>query len=281
MFKLSCADFTFPLLSRKQTLTLLHALNFEAVDVGLFARSTHFSPNGLIEDRSGYTRTVKNDLGATGLGASDVFLQIGMEPQEHSANDPNPSVRAYNRKVFEAAMDFCLALDCHHMTGLPGVRHPEMSLDESVKLGIEEAAWRVHKAAEAGIVYAIEPHIGSICATPQDTHQFLRQVGGLTLALDYGHFIWAGFSNDDIHQLVPYASHLHVRGGAKGRLQTPVEENIIDFPGLLKRLRDCRYEGFLCMEYVWIAWEGCNRVDNISETILLRNQIDVQSKDWT
>jgi len=273
MFKLSCADFTFPLLSREQTLTLLHALNFEAVDVGLFARSTHFSPNGLMEDPAGYTRTVKNDLGAAGLRASDVFLQIGLEPGEHSANDSNPSVRAYNRKVFSAALDFCLALDCHHMTGLPGVRHPAVSVDESMKLAIEEAVWRVQKAAEAGIVYAIEPHIGSICPTPQATLQFLGQAGGLTLTLDYGHFIWAGFSNDDIHQLVPYASHIHVRGGAKGRLQTAVEENTIDFRGLLKRLRDCRYEGFLCLEYVWIDWERCNRVDNISETILLRNQI--------
>jgi sugar phosphate isomerase/epimerase len=279
MFKLSCADFTFPLLSREQTLTLLRALDFKAVDLGLFARSQHFYPSGLMEDQARYTRTAKNNLGAAGLTVSDVFLQIGPEPREHSTNDPNSSIRAYNRRVFEAVTDFCVALDCHHMTGLPGVEHAEISLDESIKLGVEETIWRVQKASEAGVVYAIEPHIGSICSTPQDTRHFLRQVDGLTLTLDYGHFIWAGFSNGDIHPLVPHASHVHLRGGAKGRLQTAVEENAIDFAGLLKGLRDCRYEGVLCLEYVWIDWEGCNRVDNISETILLREQIGLLSKD--
>jgi hypothetical protein len=27
----------------------------------------------------------------------------------------------------------------------------------------------------------------------------------------------------------------------------------------------------MCLEYVWIDWEGCNRTDNISETIILRD----------
>ena len=31
------------------------------------------------------------------------------------------------------------------------------------------------------------------------------------------------------------------------------------------------YSGYVGIEYVWIDWEHCNEVDNLSETILLRD----------
>ena len=31
------------------------------------------------------------------------------------------------------------------------------------------------------------------------------------------------------------------------------------------------YAGYVGVEYVWIDWERCNEVDNLSETILLRD----------
>jgi hypothetical protein len=33
------------------------------------------------------------------------------------------------------------------------------------------------------------------------------------------------------------------------------------------------YPGYIGVEYVWIDWEHCNEVDNISETILLRDYL--------
>jgi sugar phosphate isomerase/epimerase len=98
-------------------------------------------------------------------------------------------------------------------------------------------------------------------------------VKGLTLTLDYGHFIMTGESSVDVHALLPFASHMHVRGGALDRLQTSVDENTIDFPGMLAGLRQFGYEGFLALEYVWIDWKGCNRTDNVSETVLLRRAL--------
>ena len=31
------------------------------------------------------------------------------------------------------------------------------------------------------------------------------------------------------------------------------------------------YSGYVGVEYVWIDWEHCNEVDNLSETILFRD----------
>ena len=124
MFKFSCADFTFPVLERTAALKLVKLLGFDNVDIGLFARSTHFSPIDLQAAPQSYTAQVLQDLDEAGLRVSDVFVQIGVDPSERAANDPRSDIRIRNREVFSRALDFCVAVRCNHLTGLPGVFHP-------------------------------------------------------------------------------------------------------------------------------------------------------------
>lgn len=274
MIKFSCADFTFPILERRTALKLLKLLGFDHVDMGLFARSTHFSPLDLLASPSSYRSQVLRDLDASELHTSDVFLQIGVDPSEAAANDPSAAVRSKNRDAFKAALEFCIALNSKHLTGLPGVFHADASHERNLGLAAEETAWRLSQCANAGVIYAIEPHVGSICANVEDTRAFLAAVAGLTLTLDYGHFVMAGEDSTQVHDLLPFASHVHVRGGACERLQTSVDENTIDFSGMLTGLQRLGYDGFLALEYVWVDWKGCNRTDNVSETILLRRTLE-------
>jgi sugar phosphate isomerase/epimerase len=281
MFKFSCADFTFPVLERLPALQLIKLLGIDYVDIGLFARSTHFSALDLEASPQSYTAQVMQELEAAGLRASDVFLQLGVDPSECAANDPDRAIRARNNDLFKRALEFTSALGCKHLTGLPGVLHNGVSLEEDLDLAAEVAAWRIAESADAEIDYAIEPHVGSLCPDVASTRAFLKAVPGLTLTLDYGHFIMAGESSAAVHPLLPYASHLHVRGGAPDRLQTTVEENTIDFAGMLQGLQQIHYDGFLALEYVWINWKGCNRTDNVSETILLRQALATTMSSWT
>ncbi len=274
MMQLSCADFTFPLLERAKALSLIRSLEFDHVDVGLFARSEHFSPAALAASPRFYTAAVLADLKAAELTASDVFLQIGLEPEQCAANDPSLLQREENREAFARAIEFCVALQCRHLTGLPGVFHAGVAREQDVEVAAQEAARRMAVCADAGLQYAIEPHVGSICPDVAGTEQFLRLVPGLTLTLDYGHFVMAGESSKAVHALLSHASHVHVRGGAIGQLQASMKENQIDFAGMMEGLQRLGYSGFLAHEYVWIDWKGCNRNDNVSETILLRREIE-------
>jgi sugar phosphate isomerase/epimerase len=271
MPELSCTDFTFPLLTRTQTFSLLHLLEFELVDLGLFERNAHVQTSALLASPKQFTADLMEDLKRAQLRASDLFLQIGTDPRHASANDPDAKVRTNNREVFARSLELCIALGCKHMTGLPGVSHGNPERDFAY--AVEQAQWRVGICLTAGIAYAIEPHIGSICADIASTHRLLNAVTGLTLTLDYGHFIAQGQSSDEVHPLLPAASHLHLRGGAPHRLQTSVAENTIDFGEILKRLRELNFKGVLALEYVWIDWEDCNRSDTISETLLLRQEV--------
>ncbi len=275
MLKFSCADYTFPVLERPEALRLVKLLGFDHVDVGLFARSSHFSPMELWASPRSYTMQVLHDLKAAELGVSDVFVQIGVDPAECAVNDPSPAVRGKNRDMFTRALEFCVALGCDHLTGLPGVFHPVVARDRDLEVAAEETARRVTECASAGVRYAIEPHVDSICGDVESARAFLNAVEGLTLTLDYGHFLMVGQTSAQAHDLLPSASHVHVRGGAVGRLQTSVQENTIDFPGMMTGLQRLGYAGFLALEYVWVDWKECNRTDNVSETLLLRRELEL------
>jgi sugar phosphate isomerase/epimerase len=268
MFEFSCADYTFPLLSRGQALSLLRLLEFEWVDIGLFERNPHFLPSEMMTATTDFVARVRQELAVAELKVADVFLQIGVDPGQSSTNDPKHSIRIHNREVFLRALDLCIALGCGHMTGLPGVDHGRGDLD--LEVAAEETAWRLDQARQGAVVYSIEPHIGSICPDIAAVNRLLSKVRSLTLTLDYGHFISLGEDSSAVHALLPFASHIHARGGSRGCLQTSVVENEIDFAGMLSGLENEHYPGKIALEYVWVDWQGCNRCDNVSETVLLR-----------
>jgi sugar phosphate isomerase/epimerase len=129
----------------------------------------------------------------------------------------------------------------------------------------------VDAAAKHGIVLSVEGHLGSNVDTPEKLAQLVELTPGLKLTLDYTHFISAGFSDADVEPLLRYARHFHCRGAAKGQLQTAFEDNAIDYRRVVQRMLELGYSGYFGIEYVWQNWQGCNRTDNVSETIRFRD----------
>ena len=273
MISISCADYAFPLLQREQRFALLRLLGFEYVDLGLFERSDGLRPGQLLAEPRKFGRQLRRDLIHAGLRASDVFLQMGLTPEDSSVNDPSLIVRSQNRKAFILTLELCAELECEHLTGLAGIVHKRVGEKDSLELALEEIRWRERVASSSGICYAIKPHIDSICSSVDQTRALLDAVPGLTLTLDYGHFVFQEISSRQVHTLLPNASHIHMRGAAPHRLQAPVNESEIDFNGIIRRLYKHRYRGFLAITYFRDAWKQCDHTDNVSETILLRNHI--------
>ena len=106
---------------------------------------------------------------------------------------------------------------------------------------------------------------------PRAALRLLSSVPGLTLTLDYTHFTRSGVPDREVEPLVEYATHFHARGACRGRLQASFKDNTINYARVLHALRKANYKGYLGVEYVWIDWEHCNEVDNLSETIQLRD----------
>jgi sugar phosphate isomerase/epimerase len=269
--KFACADFTFPLLSHAHALDLIAMLGFTGVDIGLFERRSHLWPSKEFKHPRASARKLKRALADRGLVAADVFLQMRPEFVPFAINQPGASRRRKARDWFLRTLEYASAVGSRHVTTLPGVVFPEEGRDASLARSARELAWRVAQSKAAGLVFGTEAHVGSIAATPEEAAELVRRVPGLTLTLDYTHFTRAGISDDRIEPLVPHASHVHMRGACRGRLQCNFAQNTIDYPRMLAAMDKAGYRGWIGVEYIWIDWEHCNESDTVSETLVLRD----------
>lgn len=269
--KFACADFTFPLLGHDQVLQLLNMLEFDGVDIGLFEGRSHLWPSREFENAEASAQRLKQKLADHGLQAADIFLQMAEDFMPYAINHPNVEPRDKARNWFLKALDYAAACECRHVTVLPGVHFEEEAYEVSFARSVSELSWRVEQAQQREIICGIEAHVGSIVSDPAAAETLIQQVPGLTLTLDYTHFTRLGMPDTAIEPLVKYASHFHVRGARKGRLQERFAHNVIDYERVYEVMQATNYQGWIGIEYVWIDWEHCNECDNLSETILYRD----------
>jgi sugar phosphate isomerase/epimerase len=271
--KLACADFAFPLLPHDRVLDLIAMLEFDGVDIGLFEGRSHLHPSQVFKTPTKSGAALGRKLSARGLKCADVFLQTDPSFVRYAVNHPQPGRRRLARDWFLKALDYAASVAAKHVTGLPGVYFDEEKPSASWDRCCNELAWRVDQARQHDLVFSIEAHVGSIVPKPKEAMRLLRAVPGLTLTLDYTHFTRSGLPDSAIEPLVAHATHFHARCARKGRLQTSIQHNTIDYARVLRTMQKTGYKGYIGVEYVWIDWEHCNEVDNLSETIQLRDHL--------
>jgi sugar phosphate isomerase/epimerase len=269
--KLACADFTFPLLPHDHVLDLIAMLEFDGVDIGLFEGRSHLWPSKEFKSPAKSGNRLRRKLTERGLRCADVFLQMNPSFVPYAINHPEAARRRRARDWFLKMLDYATAADAKHVTTLPGVRFETEAPSVSWRRTCDELAWRVAQAERQGIVFSVEAHIGSIAPEPKAALRLVRDVPGLTLTLDYTHFTRIGRPDSASEPLVAHASHFHARGACKGRLQSALPQNAIDYARVLRAMRKANYRGYVGVEYVWTDWEHCNEVDNLSETIQMRD----------
>lgn len=276
--KLACADFSFPLLPHDRVLDLIAMLEFEGVDIGLFEGRSHLWPSVEFKSPAKSGSRVRRKLSDRGLQCADVFLQMNPNFIPYAINHPEAGRRRRAREWFVTTLDYAAAAGAKHVTTLPGVLFDKQPRSVSWARTCSELAWRVGQAEKNGIVFGVEAHVGSIAPNPKTALRLVREVPGLTLTLDYTHFTRVGLPDSATEPLLPYASHFHARGASIGRLQTAFPHNTIDYARVLQVMRKSNYRGYIGVEYVWIDWEHCNEVDNLSETIQMRDFLRVKMK---
>ena len=272
--KLSCADFSFPLLPHSAALKIIALLGLRGVDIGLFAGRSHLRPETELRRPEKNGKRLGHSLTCEGLTASDIFLQVHNDFAEYAINHPNAKRRRFAREQFTRTLDYASAAGSRHVTILPGVIFNGETRIQSLHRAAEELAWRVEQAAITGLTVAIEPHVGSIVDTPERALKLAALVPKLGFTLDYAHFTRVGIPDSRIQPLTARATHFHARCACKGRLQSNFQYNTIDFRRALRALKGHHFHGWIALEYVWIDWEHCNEVDVISESIQLKQLLE-------
>lgn len=271
--RLACADFTFPLVTHDESLQLIKLLGVDVADIGFFQDRSHLQPGAALDDPAAAGTSLRKALERHEMTASGIYLQMSLDLQEYAINNPWAVRRDHAADWFRKTLDYVLAAGCHHLTMLPGVPFSDEEASASLARSVDELKWRVSDAGERGIVVAVEPHIGSIVDAPDAAGQLCQDVPGLTLALDYTHFIRDGYTDAEVHPLLAHSSIFHARGGRPRRIQTSMAENTIDYRAVLDQMQKVGYDGYVVLEYTYNHWEYCDENDNISETVLLRDEL--------
>jgi sugar phosphate isomerase/epimerase len=276
--KLACADFTFPLLSHDEALDVIAMLGIKGVDIGIFAGRSHLQPKDIFPNVGAAARKLSKKLQDRGLKVADIFLIPSQDVFKQAPNSPSAGVRRGYRELFKRTLDFAVRCDAPHMTSLPGQHFEPESRSDSLKRSSETLAWCVEQANAAKVVFSVEAHMWSVAPTPKLAAQLVEMTPGLTLTLDYGHYTTQGMPDSKIEPLVKHAGHFHARAACNGLLQTTLKNNTIDYRRVVRAMKRSEYPGYIGLEYVRMDNEIVPDVDNLSETVMLR---DLITKAWS
>jgi len=271
--ELTCTSFSFPLLPFERSLQQIELLEIGAVDLGAHLEGTHLSVEAIEADPQGEADRVKRAVDAAGLAIADLFPTFGRGFRDRPVNTPDPALRDANRRRFAALVEFCRATGCPGMTLLPGVIWDELGPDHSFELAAASLTEFVATGRAAGLRVSIEPHLESVVEAPERALALVEAVPGLQFTLDYSHFVAAGLPAERVHPLIPHVGHFHARQAALGQLQSVRGEGTIDFSDIVRRLVASGYDGYISIEYTWQEWRDCNRLDVVSESVMLRDEL--------
>lgn len=279
-FRFTCTSFSFPLLRLPEIARLLALLEFRHIDLCIAEGDRDVSARRVEADADAAAAADRAACEAAGLTVVDVFCHLGRNAFDRPLNTPEAAQRARNRERFRAYVCYAAAVGAEGLTISPGIRWDAVA-DGGFDLACLELALYVGWAGDRRLRLSVEPHLDSIAANPEAAARLVESVRGLTLTVDYSHFVARGTEQAAVHPLLAMAGHVHVRQAAPGRLQVAEDEGVIDFDAVVDRLAGCGYRGALALEYLWSRWQGMNRIDVVTETLLLRRRLEARVKTIT
>lgn len=271
-FRFSCTSLSFPTLSLEGAAQVVAALGIANIDVCVSENERRVDIRRVLSGPEQAAQEDRAVCNRAGLGIVDVFCVLGRDRYDRPINTLDSEVRAENRGRMAAMIRYASALGASGLTILPGLEWPEQQ-DDGFHLSCEELVLYVRLAGDAGLRLSVEPHAGSIISTPAAAARMAEYVPGLSLTLDYSHFLASGFDQRDVHPLASHAGHFHARQAAPGRLQVKQREGALHFEEILGYLRRSGYRGAICIEYVYEPQRGLDNVDVVSETVLLHRHL--------
>lgn len=276
--RLACADFGWPGLRPEFVFDLIREIDLEGVSLGFFGDATPRDPQLIATDPEGWAERIGAELAQRELAAADAFFVPTADLAGAALNHPDRVERERGESLFDPFLAFVRRLGLSGMTVLPGLVFDGEPWEAAVERAVSGLRRRLAKARAAGLRLSVEPHIvttspyvGSIADTPARVEVLLDRVPGLELTLDYGHFNVQGIADREVEPLIAHARHFHMRGGARGLVQTSFEDNVTDFGRVLDVMAEVGYDGWVEFEYVHDSRPGCTGCDNIQETIKFRD----------
>lgn len=263
--QLSLTSWSLPALNLDEAVGLAKVIGVNAIDLG-YLDGPRLDKTALLADPDAMADTVRG----LDIAVPCFYHLFGSTLSERNLADPGSL--AVNLDDFTQVMRFCKRAEIPSIFVLPGVVNPGQSREQALAASVESLNALMPIAADAGVALTVEPHVHSYLESPELTLRLLEQVEGLTLTLDYAHFICTGWRQDEIDVLAPYAVHVHLRQAKPGALQTKIDQGTINFPAQFGTLRDAGFDGWLALEVVHQNYMTTLYDDVLTETIAIRDR---------
>ena len=262
--KLSLTSWSLRALSLDEAVGLSKLLGVGALDLGYFYGPA-LDKAALLADPDAMAAKVR----ALEIAVPCFYHLFGDSLSDRNLADP--ANLTANLADFTKVMQFCKAAEIPTIFILPGTVNPGQSRAQALDVSAEALQALLPIAQDAGVTMTIEPHVHSYLESPDITRRLLDRVEGLTLTLDYAHYVCLGYRQDEIDPLAPYATHVHLRQAKAGELQTKIDLGTINFPAQFGTLRDAGFDGWLALEVVHQDYMGTLYDDVLTETIAIRD----------
>lgn len=265
---LSGAQWTWVGASFDESAGIYRALGVDAMDL-IAMPGGALEANAIAADPKGQAGRVKD----VDIDLANILVIFGDGFADRAVNSADAAVRADVAETYKAVLEFCVAGGLKSICILPGVEHEGMSREDAQSLSAEAMNAMDELARDAGILMVYEAHRESVLESPSEILTFVQKHPDLKLCIDHAHCLSIGYELSDLEPLVPYAGHVHLRQGAKGKIQARWGEGEIDFPALMKQLQEAGYEGYATLEYEHEEFWDMDKCDVMTETIKMRDAV--------
>ena len=270
MIKLACHSRNYGIDTPQNTLSFIHSLGYEYVDIDATLIPTADAVNSPKKTEDMLCRL----LGEYYLIPEEyIGAELVADGNSYSPTELPDSKKEAAFRYFDATCSFAASVGFKSImcgAGFPIAGHSYEASFERAAVVFEKM---VEIAGDHGIVFNVEPSRSSILNSPEKALNMIARVPRLGYTLDLLHYITLGYSTENALALLPYTNHIHSRQAANGWGKCAVEFGEIDYDLLLKRLRGMNWSGSIADEFWVTPEETAQGLDAVEQTILMRYQI--------
>jgi sugar phosphate isomerase/epimerase len=259
-------------------LGIIRALGFRHCEIGF----GHVQPVVIAQDPLLHAEDTRRLLDKNELVVHDVypwwatrFSRAPLTWINCSINPREKEVRDEVLALFDGLVQYTKAIGAEGITVGSGPVHEDLEFEASFDLSRQMLTEMLKRAHDAGLELGIEPHLKATTHCPSTALRMCQEVPGLQVALDWTHFIRAGFSMEDGDVLIPYARRVDARQGNRELVQCRMRDGEVDYRHVVTKLFESGYRRAISCEYVCNEFApGCDTLDCVTETLLMKKHLE-------
>jgi sugar phosphate isomerase/epimerase len=262
--QIACHAWAYNNLTLEEAVGTIARLGFRYIDLG---SGPHLDTDSAAAYPEAEAAKIRRLLHQFDLALTDFYFMLP------HINAPDPAQRKLQLAMFERLIPFAIALGTPGITISPGIIQPD-GLEHSLARSVPALLQMVQAAEDTDLRISFEPHMDSVAQRPDEALLLLDAVPGLSITLDYAHFVYQGIVRREVEPLMEHVAHVQIRQARRGHLQTTHDEGTLNLPQLLEDLHNLGYRGALSVEYMTtFGWHGMQRISISRETARTRDAL--------